>query len=182
MPIAALNLGDSTVPVVLAVVAADAGFAALLGYFMFYGRISDVYIGVITLTVSLILFELVNSTAGDDYHIGAAELGGFNGIPGVPPLNFPGDPSSPLDPEQTWYAAMGALIVVYALLRVHPGQPLRPRRRRRSARTKRAPMLLGYDPRLYKLLTFIIGGRRGGPGRLPVHQSGAASSAPPCSA
>ena len=39
-------------------------FAALLGYFMFYGRISDVYLGVITLTVTLILFNFVNSTAG----------------------------------------------------------------------------------------------------------------------
>jgi len=29
-----------------------AAFAALLGYFMFYGRISDVYLGVITLTVT----------------------------------------------------------------------------------------------------------------------------------
>ena len=29
-----------------------------LGYFMFYGRISNVYVGVITLTVTLILFNL----------------------------------------------------------------------------------------------------------------------------
>ena len=66
-----------------------AAFAALLGYFMFYGRISDVYLGVITLTVTLILFNSVNSTAGPEFHIGAARLGGFNGIPGIPPLNVP---------------------------------------------------------------------------------------------
>ena len=34
--------------------------AAVLGYFMFYGRISDVYLGVITLTVTLIFFNFVN--------------------------------------------------------------------------------------------------------------------------
>ena len=153
--VAALNLGDSTVPVVIAVVTPML-FAAMVGYFMFYGRISDAYIGVITLTVSVILFELVNSTSGDAYHIGVAELGGFNGIPAVPPLNVPGDPSSPLSPEQTWYAAMGALILVYVLLRVI----LASRFGRvvvaiRENETR--AMLLGYDPRLYKLLTFMIG-------------------------
>ena len=130
-------------------------FAALLGYFMFYGRISDAYIGVITLTVSVILFELVNSTSGNAYHIGAAELGGFNGIPGVPPLNFPGDASSPLSPEQVWYAAMGSLIGVYALLRgILASRFGRVVVAIRENETR--AMLLGYDPRMYKLLTFII--------------------------
>jgi ABC-type branched-subunit amino acid transport system permease subunit len=152
--IAALNLGDSTLPVVIAVVAPML-FAALLGYFMFYGRISDAYIGVITLTVSVILFELINSTSGNAFHIGSAELGGFNGIPAVPPLNFPGDPSDALSPEQTWYAAMGSLIGVYVLLRAI----LASRFGRvvvaiRENETR--AMLLGYDPRLYKLLTFVI--------------------------
>jgi branched-chain amino acid transport system permease protein len=130
-------------------------FAALLGYFMFYGRISDAYIGVITLTVSVILFELINSTSGSAYHIGDAELGGFNGMPGVPPLNMPGDPSTSLGPEQVWYAAMGSLIMVYVMLRAI----LASRFGRvvvaiRENETR--AMLLGYDPRLYKLLTFMI--------------------------
>ena len=54
--IAMFNIGESTVPLLLAIVL-PAAFAALLGYFMFYGRISDVYLGVITLTVTLILFN-----------------------------------------------------------------------------------------------------------------------------
>lgn len=152
--VAAINLGDSTLPVVLSV-AVPMLFAALLGYFMFYGRISDAYIGVITLTVSVILFELINSTSGDAYRIGSAELGGFNGIPGVPPLNVPGDASSQLDPQQLWYAAMGSLIGVYVILRAI----LASRFGRvvvaiRENETR--AMLLGYDPRLYKLLTFIV--------------------------
>ena len=152
--IAVINFGDSTLPVVLSVVAPML-FAALLGYFMFYGRISDAYIGVITLTVSVILFELVNSTSGSAYHIGAAELGGFNGMPGVPPLNVPGDSSSPLSPEQTWYAAIGSLILVYALLRgILASRFGRVVVAIRENETR--AMLLGYDPRLYKLLTFMI--------------------------
>ncbi len=152
--VAVLNMGDSTAPVMIAV-AAPMVFATLLGYFMFYGRISDAYIGVITLTVSVILFELINSTSGSAYHIGSAELGGFNGIPGVPPLNFPGDPSSPLDPEQTWYAAMGTLILVYILLRgILASRFGRVVVAIRENETR--AMLLGYDPRLYKLVTFVI--------------------------
>ena len=75
--IAAINLGNTQMAALLAI-AVPMLFAALLGYFMFYGRISDAYVGVITLTVSVILFELMNSTSGSQYHIGDAVLGGFN--------------------------------------------------------------------------------------------------------
>jgi ABC-type branched-subunit amino acid transport system permease subunit len=152
--ISVMNIGDSTLPVVISVITPML-FAALLGYFMFYGRISDAYIGVITLTVSVILFELINSTSGSAYHIGTAELGGFNGIPGIPPLNMPGDASTPLDPGQIWYAAMGSLILVYVLLRAilasRFGRVVVAIRENETRAT-----LLGYDPRLYKLLTFMI--------------------------
>lgn len=152
--IAAINMGESTLPVLLSV-AVPMGFAALLGYFMFYGRISEAYIGVITLTVSVILFELMNSTSGSAYRIGAADLGGFNGIPAVPPLNLPGQADNSLDPEGLWYAAMASLIAVYVLLRAI----LASRFGRvvvaiRENETR--AMLLGYDPRLYKLLAFTI--------------------------
>ena len=102
--VAAINLGDSNFPVLLAI-ALPAGFAALLGYFVFWGRLSDVYLGVITLTVALILFKFFNSTAGDAYKIGNAALGGFNGIPSTPPLNLPWDSAAQLAPEQIWYVA-----------------------------------------------------------------------------
>ena len=95
--IAVLNLGESSAPFLLAIIV-PALFAALLGYFMFYGRVSDVYLGVITLTVTLILFKLFNSTAGPEYRIGHALIGGFNGIPSVPPLNIPGLPQRALRP------------------------------------------------------------------------------------
>ena len=152
--VAAINFGDSTFAVVLAVLV-PVLFAALLGYFMFYGRISDAYIGVITLTVSVILFELVNSTSGSEYRIGSAELGGFNGMPGVPALNLPFSPADALDPVQTWYACIGSLIAVYILLRA----VLASRFGRvvvaiRENETR--AMLLGYDPRRYKLFTFMI--------------------------
>ena len=71
--IAMFNIGESTMPLLLAIVL-PAAFAALLGYFMFYGRISDVYLGVITLTVTLILFNShqFHRRPGIPYRLGAA--------------------------------------------------------------------------------------------------------------
>ena len=154
--VAVMNLGDSDLPLLLAVLL-PAVFAAFLGYFMFYGRISDAYVGVITLTVTVILFNVMNSTAGDIYHIGNAPLGGFNGMPSIPPLNMPGDPATPLDPQQLYYVCMGLLIAVYAMLRL-----ILATRFGRIAvairENETRAMLLGYDPRLYKLIVFTIGG------------------------
>ena len=51
------NIGESTWPIVLAI-AVPAVFATALGYFMFFGRLSELYVGVVTLCVTLILFNL----------------------------------------------------------------------------------------------------------------------------
>jgi ABC-type branched-subunit amino acid transport system permease subunit len=154
--IAMFNIGESTIPLLLAI-ALPAGFAALLGYFVFYGRISDVYLGVITLTVTLILFNSVNSTAGPEFHIGTARLGGFNGIPGIPPLNVPGNKAAVIDLEGMFYLATAALLATYFGLRLLLAS--------RFGRiivgireNERRAELLGYDPRAYKLATFTIGG------------------------
>ena len=48
--IASFNIGESTVPVLLALIV-PALVAAIIGAMMFYGRISDVYLGVMTLVV-----------------------------------------------------------------------------------------------------------------------------------
>lgn len=154
--VAAINLGESTAPVLLSILVPTL-FAGLLGYFMFYGRISNVYVGVITLTVTLILFNVVNSTAGDAYRIGSAPLGGFNGIPSVPGINMPFDPEWVFGPVETWYLSAGCLILVYLglklLLASHFGRVVVALR---ENETRAA--LLGYDPRLYKLLAFMISG------------------------
>ncbi|HXT06385.1 MAG TPA: branched-chain amino acid ABC transporter permease [Roseiarcus sp.] len=153
--IAIINMGESTAPLLLSILV-PALFAAALGYFIFYGRISDVYLGVITLTVTLILFNSINSTAGPEFHIGAARLGGFNGIPGIPPLNWPLQKDKPVDLQGMFYLSTASLIVVYFGLRAllasrfgHIIVGIRENERRAE--------LLGYDPRAYKLATFVIG-------------------------
>ena len=144
--VTAINLGESTVAVILAVVV-PAVFAASLGYFMFYGRLSDVYLGVITLSVTLIFFNLMNSTAGDAYRVGKARLNGFNGMPSLPTLNVPGDPGRVLDPTETFYVVMALLVIVYlglhALMASHFGRVVIAIREN-EIRCE----LLGYDVRL----------------------------------
>lgn len=153
--IGVLNFGESTFALLLSVVVPSL-FAALLGYFMFYGRISDVYLAVITLTVSLILFNLLNST-GSQYRIGSASLGGANGIPGLPALNLPGEPERPLDFVEMFQFAAVLLIAIYLglrlLVRTHFGRVV-VAIRENEVRAE----LLGYDARAYKLGVFVIGG------------------------
>ena len=154
--VAALNFGDTTGAAALAI-AVPALFAALLGYFMFWGRISEVYLGVITLTVSLILYRFANQTAGEEWTIGSAPLGGFNGIPQTPILDWPGRPGEPLAPEEIYSLAVALLMLTYfgckALLATRFGRIV-VAIRENEARVG----LLGYDARRYKLAIFTIGG------------------------
>ncbi len=152
--VAATNIGGSTGAILIAILVA-AAFAAILGYFVFYGRVSDVYLAVITLTVALILYSLIRRTSGPEYKIGNALLGGFNGT-GAPPINSPGDGAAMLFPEHTFYVAMAALILVYLLcgwvVKTHFGRVCIAIRENET----RAE-LLAYDTRLYKLGIFTLG-------------------------
>jgi branched-chain amino acid transport system permease protein len=114
--IAVINIGESTAPLLLAVII-PAAVAAVIGAMMFYGRISDVYMGVITLVVTLILFKFMNATAGDQYAIGAARLGGFNGIPGFAVLNVPGMPEVSLFGVPMYYVCAVSLLGCYLISR-----------------------------------------------------------------
>ena len=158
--VAVINLGESTGPLLLAM-ALPALLAAGLGYFMFYARISDVYVGVITLTVTLIFYNVVNSTAGPQYHIGEAMLGGFNGMPNVPSLNIPFNPDDTLDPSGMFILCMALLMAVYfglhGILATRFGRVLVAVRE-----NEQRVEFLGYDARLHKLVAFSIGGALAG--------------------
>jgi ABC-type branched-subunit amino acid transport system permease subunit len=132
-------------------------FAAALGYFMFYGRISDVYLGAITLTVTLIFFNVMKSTSGPQYKIGSVPLGGFNGIPSVPRLNVPGFPDWPLSTVQLFSVLTIALALIYIGLRYLIASDFGRIVIAIKENESRAE-LLGYDVRKYKLATFVIGG------------------------
>lgn len=150
----ALNIGNTTGAALLAILVA-AAVAAAIGYFMFWGRLGDVYLGVITLVLTLILYRFINQTSGSEWMIGKAPLGGFNGIPSTPILtDFSGNP---LWPEQIYVICVLALILSYLFCRLLLATvfgriiiALRENELRAE--------LLGYDTRLYKLGIFTIAG------------------------
>jgi branched-chain amino acid transport system permease protein len=153
--IAAINFGESTFPMILAILV-PAAFAAALGTMMFYGRLTDVYLGVITLVVTLILFKFVNSTAGPQYVIGNARLGGFNGIPGFHTLNIPGMPDEFIWGDSLFYVCAVALLIVYFLvtwlLRSSFGRVALGIRENETRVS-----LMGYDVSARKTVLFTIG-------------------------
>jgi branched-chain amino acid transport system permease protein len=107
--------------------------------------------------VSLIFYKFMGHTAGYQYTIGSAHLGGFNGMPSIPPINLPGYPQRMAYPEDMFVITGAALLLIYfglrALLASRFGRVVVAIRENES----RAEML-GYDTRLYKMVTFGIGG------------------------
>src|SRR5205085_12344414 len=68
---AAINLVGRTGETVSAVAIAvliGAAAAAVLGYFIFYGNLGDVYVAIVTLATTLVLLTFFSSTASPTYH------------------------------------------------------------------------------------------------------------------
>jgi ABC-type branched-subunit amino acid transport system permease subunit len=154
--VVAINNGSPLLGL-LAAVAVPILFSALLGYFMFWGHVNDVYVAVMTLTVTQILRHFVDQTGGSQWRIGSVALGGFNGIPDVPVLDWPIGSGDPISPQQLYVFAMIVLTLCYvgckAALASRFGRIL-VAIRENEVRSD----LLGYDARLYKQAAFMMGG------------------------
>ena len=158
----AINLADNTgesLTAVLVAVLVGAVFAALLGYFMFYGNVTDVYVAIITLATSLVLFAFVNSTSGRAYRIGDAPFGGYNGMPRIPRITWrlPGGESHELTRTQFFLFCVAAGLLIAVAIRVLSRRPfgrIAVALQHNELRTG----LLGYDVRWHKLAVFTIGG------------------------
>ena len=152
----ALNTGETTGSVFFAIALAMAG-AGILGYFMIYGRISEIYLSVITLVFTLILEKGIRATSGEQYVIGTVRLNGQNGIPTVPQLDVPWNPSVQLDIDGFFYVGAVLMVLVYVGLRLLLTTPfgrVLVSIRENARRTE----LLGYDTRRYKLAAFMLAG------------------------
>lgn len=162
----AINLSDATGETVSALVSAaiiSAIVGAVLGLFMFYGGISDVYVAVITLAATLVFFTVVGATAGSEYAIGSALLGGYNGMNGIPPITTPW--TGPITGSEMFalYAAIAAVgLVVLLFLRTRPSGRTLAAIRENEVRAE----LIGIDVRRHKLVAFttsaFIAGVAGG--------------------
>ncbi|MGY4505153.1 ABC-type branched-subunit amino acid transport system permease subunit [Bradyrhizobium sp. GM24.11] len=156
-----LNFGSAygfTLVALVAAVAIAALFAALLGYFMFFGRIAGVFLGIVTLAVTLMLERFMAQTAGPEWHIGSARLNGFNGMSAMPPLTipWPGESIVLFADVGLYYFVLGLLVFVYLALRILMNSSFGNVIVAIRENPERAEML-GYDVRKYQLITFVIG-------------------------
>jgi len=143
----------------VAAVAAACLFAAVLGYFLFFGRISGVFLGIVTLSVTLVLERFMAQTAGQEWHVGRARLNGFNGMSGMAPLTIPWPGEDiVLAPDVTlYYVVLALLLLSYLGLRMLVNSSFGNVLVAIRENPLRATML-GYDVRKYQLAGFVIGG------------------------
>lgn len=143
-----------------AAIAVAALFAAVLGYFLFWGRIAGVFLGIVTLSVTLVLERFMAQTAGPEWHVGSARLNGFNGMSGMAPLTlpWPGGEDLVLLPDiPLYYVVLALLVLAYLGLRMLVNSPFGNVLVAIRENPQRATML-GYDVRRYQLAAFVIGG------------------------
>ncbi|MDQ2049075.1 urea ABC transporter permease [Natronolimnohabitans sp. A-GB9] len=148
----------------LAAVAVSTAFAAVLGYFMFYGGVRDVYVTILTLVVALVLFTFMGQTAGGEWAIGDARLGGFNGMSGVPDLGIGvGSVGLEVGLVGHYYVTLGTVVATYlglrALVNSQFGYAM-VATREDETRTE----MFGYDTTFIKFAVFTIGGAIAGLG------------------
>jgi len=153
--IVAGNLQDVAWGTPIAVVAAlvAAGItAAVFGYFVFFGRVAAWIVPILTLVLALLLSTFLGLTAGYEWAVGQVQLGGYNGMTGIPALQVGG---LTFQDYPFYYLVVGVTAVAYLALRVwvnaHRGQVLLAVRED-ALRTE----LLGYDVRLEQLRAFVI--------------------------
>ncbi len=155
-----INMGDAHgltwVAFVLSIIA-PIFVALLLGYLIFYGGIRDVFVGIVTLSVTLVCETFMAQTAGPEWTIGAARLNGFNGMSGMPPLTInraAGD--IVIDGSSFYWLLLVTLVVAYLGLRILVNSRTGNVFVAIRENPERAEML-GYNVRFYQLAAFVIG-------------------------
>ncbi|MEO6024048.1 MAG: ABC transporter permease [Burkholderiales bacterium] len=161
-----LNFGSSyglTFAALLVAVALAALVALIIGYFMFYGGIRDVFVGIVTLSITLVFETFMAQTAGPEWAIGSARLNGFNGMSGMPPLTipWPGQEDIALEGQYLFWFLVALVVCVYLGLRILVNSRFGNVMVAIRENPNRAEML-GYDVRRYQLIVFVIAGALAG--------------------
>jgi ABC-type branched-subunit amino acid transport system permease subunit len=155
-----VNLGDTglwTLFAFIVALAMPALFALVLGYFMFYGGVRDVFVGIVTLSVTLVFETFMAQTAGPEWTIGEARLNGFNGMSNMPPLTLAwGENPLIFDGPAFFWLVLALVVVVYVGLRILVNSRFGNVLVAIRENADRAEML-GYNVRMYQLVVFVIG-------------------------
>lgn len=152
-----INIADKPGGTLLACVggiAAAALLAYAFGYFVFYGRVSAWIIPVLTLVLTLILETFFGQTAGYQWRVGKALLGGYNGMTNIPSLQIGGVEFGGFS-FHLYYLVVGLCLLLYLGLRIlvntNYGFVL-VAMREDSERTR----MLGHDVRQLQIQVFTI--------------------------
>jgi urea transport system permease protein len=168
--IVAINLADSpwaSLAGVAGGIVAAVVFAALLGWLTFYGHLRGVYVSIVTLVVTLVIESFLNQTAGPQWKIGTAHLGGNNGLgrfsgaaENIPSLTIPTGGGNSLvisgSSPTFYYVLIGLIVFTYLLLRALVNSRFGVALAAVREDPDRAETL-GYDIRLLQSMTFCIG-------------------------
>lgn len=142
----------------LIAIAASALTALVLGLFMFYGGINDVFVGLITLSLSLAVLKFMQTATGDQWKMkgksGAFDLGGWTGMSQIPRLQIG---SFVFNTQAYYLVLLIAVLAIYIALRIlqkkklgHSLIAIRENRGRSE--------LFGYNVPKIQTIVFAIGG------------------------
>ncbi len=155
-----LNLARdaNTFGAAVAAIAITMAVALVLGYFLFYGRVSGVYVTIITMVCTLVFETFMAQTSGPQWTIGKAPLGGYNGMTNIPPLRLPwGDGVFAFQDSSLYYLVLVLFLAVYLGLR----WLVNSRYGNSLVATGSSPVrteMLGYDIRRIQLIAFVVAG------------------------
>ncbi len=153
--IIAINMGGGSLTLVAALLAILLTTVAALafGYFVFYGRVSGWIVPVLTLVLTLMLETFLGQTAGYEWRLGEALLGGYNGMTNIPSLAVGSLEFNGFTFPLYYLVVLISTAIFLALRRVansHFGHVI-VAIREDPERTE----LLGYDVRKYQLVVFV---------------------------
>lgn len=132
--------------------------AFILGYFMFYGGVKDVFVGIITLCLTLVISTFLAQSAGSKWKIGDVPLGGYNGITNIPPIELEfGGFNILLINNTLYYTIAIVLILMIVFLQIMLRNKFGYSFIATRENTERSE-LLGYNIPFLQTLSFSIGG------------------------
>jgi len=129
-----------------------AAVAAVFGYFIFYARVQMWIAPILTLTFTLLLETFLGQTAGYQWRVGSVQLGGYNGMTGIPSFQLAGLVFSG---RSFCYYALTFVLLCFLFCRMLVGSGagrVMLAIREDALRTE----LLGYDIRARQLTVFVL--------------------------
>ncbi len=126
--------------------------AGVFGYFVFFARVQTWIVPILTLVLTLLLETFLGQTAGYQWRIGTVQLGGYNGMTGIPSFQIG---TYVFTGYAFFYLVLAVVIVSYlacrALVNSAFGKVLLAIRED-GLRTE----TLGYDIRIRQWIAFVL--------------------------